>query len=144
MMQTYGTHMASEHETSTAYQARTREFTPPGDGGTRSPDLIHKAYGRAVMDRPPGGAPHTSGWHGRVARLLALLGPAVLLLSKLKVLAIFSKVGLTGVSMLVSVWAYAALWHLGWTAAMGLCRPALRPRDGALDRHASQLKGVCA
>src|SRR5919202_359574 len=143
-MQTHGTCMAGEHETSIDSQARTRALTAPGEGGTRSPDLIYKAYGRVAMDGPPRGDPHTSGWHGRVARVLALVGPAVLLLSKLKVLAIFSKVGLTGVSMLVSVWAYAALWHLGWTVAIGLCRPALRPRDGALDRHASQLKGVCA
>ena len=118
-MQTYDTCMIREHETSTAFQARTRKLTAPGDGGTRSPDKIYKAYGRVAMDGSPGGDPHTSGWHGRMARLLALLGPAVLLLGKLKVLAIFSKVGLTGVSMLVSVWAYAALWHLGWAAAIG-------------------------
>src|SRR5918912_1067383 len=118
-MQTHGTCMSREHETSTDYQARTRDLTAPGDGGTRSPDLIYNAYGRVAMDGPPRADPHTSGWHGRVARLLALLGPAVLLLGKLKGLAIFSKVGLTGVSMLVSVWAYAALWHLGWAAAIG-------------------------
>ena len=118
-MQTYDTCMIREHETSTDYQARTRDLTAPRDGGTRSPELICNAYGRVAMDGPPRGDPHTSGWHGRVARLLALLGPAVLLLGKLKVLAIFSKVGLTGVSMLVSVWAYAALWHLGWAAAIG-------------------------
>src|ERR687887_2121860 len=118
-MQADATRRASEHQTSTDCQARTRDLSAPRDGGTRSPDLIYKAYGRVAMDGPPRGDPHTSGWHGRVARLLALLGPAVLLLSKLKVLAIFSKVGLTGVSMLVSVWAYAALWHLGWAAAIG-------------------------
>src|SRR5919201_1369605 len=118
-MQTYGTCMSREHETSTDYQARTRDLTAPGDGGTRSPDLIYNADGTVAIDGPPVGGTHTSGWHGRMARLLALLGPAVLLLGKLKVLAIFSKVGLTGVSMLVSVWAYAALWHLGWAAAIG-------------------------
>src|SRR5919198_5892405 len=118
-MQADATRRASEHQTSIDYQARTRDLTAPGEGGTRSPDLIYKAYGRVAMDGPPSGDPHTSGWHGRVARLLALLGPAVLLLGKLKGLAIFSKVGLTGVSMLVSVWDYAALWNLGWAAAIG-------------------------
>jgi Zn-dependent protease len=118
-MQTYGTRIARELRTSTDYQARTRKPTAAGDGGARSPDLIYNADGTVAMDGPPDGGTHTSGWHGRVARLLALLGPAVLLLSKLKVLAIFSKVGLTGVSMLVSVWAYAALWNLGWAAAIG-------------------------
>src|SRR5919202_1535288 len=131
-MQTHGTCMAGEHETSIDSQARTRALTAPGDGGTRSPDLIYKAYGRVAMDGPPRGDPHTSGWHGRVARVLALVGPAVLLLSKLKVLAIFSKVGLTGVSMLVSVWAYAALWHLGWAAAIGFVVLLFIPFLGAM------------
>ena len=118
-MQTYGTGMAREHQTSNDYQARTRKLTAPGEGGTRSPDLTYNAYGPVARDGPPGGDTHTTSRHGRVARLLALLGPAMLLLSKLKGLAIFSKVGLTGLSMLVSVWAYAALWHLGWAAAIG-------------------------
>src|SRR2546421_9014707 len=99
-MQAHGTRMAREHQTSTDFQARTRKLTAPGDGGARSPDLTYNADGTVAMDGPPGGDAHTSGWSGRVARTLALLGPAVLLLGKLKVLAIFSKVGLTGVSML--------------------------------------------
>src|SRR5947208_9925950 len=112
-MQTYGTRMPREHESSTDDhdQARPREPTALGDGGARRPDLIYNVDGTVAMDGPPEGRTRTSGPHGYMARLLALLGPALLLLSKLKVLALFSKVGLTGVSMLVSVWAYAALWN---------------------------------
>jgi len=35
------------------------------------------------------------------------------------VVVVFGKVGVTGLSMLISVWVYAAVWGLGWAAAVG-------------------------
>lgn len=56
------------------------------------------------------------------ARLLAPLAPFLFLLGKLKFLlafAKFGKVGLTAITMLISVAAYASFWGLGWAAALG-------------------------
>jgi Zn-dependent protease len=88
----------------------------------RAPDAIYNADGTIALGAPPrraNGDTATGNRRGQVVRLLAWLVPALLLLSKLKFLAIFGKFGITGVSMLVSVWAYAALWNLGWAAAVG-------------------------
>lgn len=98
--------------------------------GATTPDETARERPRAAIVRvgagrlsaagrsPDPGAP-TRGAQGRLARLLALLAPLLVVLSKLKLLTVFGKVGVTGVSMLVSVWAYAALWNLGWAAAIG-------------------------
>ncbi len=48
-----------------------------------------------------------------------MLAPVLYLLTKLKFVVVFGKVGVTGLSMLISVWVYAAVWGLGWAAAVG-------------------------
>lgn len=102
---------------------------PDYDDGARaagpqrlSPDMIYHADGTIAMGRPAPGTPRSGRRNNLFARLLAPLVPALILLSKLKfllVLAKFGKVGLTAVTMLISVVAYASLWGLGWAAAVG-------------------------
>lgn len=86
--------------------------------------MIYQPDGTIVVAAPPRGGRGrpTSGQRGIWGRLLAPLAPVLYLLSKLKFLLLFakfSKVGLTAVTMLVSVVAYASLWGIGWAAAIG-------------------------
>lgn len=60
-----------------------------------------------------------AGWRRAAGRLLGPAVPVLYLLGKLKFLALFGKVGLTGLTMLLSVGAYAWAWGLGWAAAVG-------------------------
>ncbi len=121
---------ASDDDESTTHDA-TWGATSGGDPAGRtssdsyarplSPDMIYQADGSIAL-----GTPHPprrrSAAGGLAARLFAPLGSGLLLLSKLNFLFLFAKfgkVGLTAISMLVSVVAYASLWGLGWAAAFG-------------------------
>ncbi len=76
-------------------------------------------YGTVVQDASPRSRARGRGVLGR---LLAPLAPIIFLLSKLQgliLLAKFGKLGLTAVTMLLSVFAYAAAWQLSWAAAIG-------------------------
>ncbi len=68
---------------------------------------------------PSDGDTPSSGQRRRPHGRLAMLAPVLYLLTKLKVVVVFGKVGVTGLSMLISVWVYAAVWGLGWAAAVG-------------------------
>ncbi len=83
------------------------------------PDARATADAPLVPDAPQGAAPAQRERSRSLRGLLTLLAPALYLLTKLKFLLLFGKLGLTGLSMLISVWAYAALWGLGWAAAVG-------------------------
>jgi Zn-dependent protease len=87
-----------------------------GYGPARTPDMIYHPDRTIAVGAPP------RGRRGGFGRLLAPLAPIVYLLSKLKFLLVFakfSKLGLTAVTMLVSVVAYASFWQIGWAAAVG-------------------------
>lgn len=85
------------------------------------PDVIYHPDGAIAVGAPPrsSGSRRAGGKRNNWTRLLAPLAPLLYLLSKLKFLLIFSKIGLTGLTMLISVVAYASLWGLGWAAAIG-------------------------
>jgi len=83
------------------------------------PDARATTDAPLVPDAPQGAAPAQRERSRSLRGLLTLLMPALYLLTKLKFLLLFGKLGLTGLSMLISVWAYAALWGLGWAAAVG-------------------------
>jgi Zn-dependent protease len=88
-----------------------------GEGAGWGQGVQPPYYGTVVQDATP-----RSRRRGLLGRLLAPLAPVVFLLSKLQgliFLAKFGKLGLTAVTMLVSVVAYAAAWQLSWAAAIG-------------------------
>jgi Zn-dependent protease len=96
--------------------ARVEHGDGTGYGPSRTPDMIYHPDGTIAVGAPPRGRRQGFG------RLLAPLAPIVYLLSKLKFLLVFakfSKLGVTAVTMLVSVVAYASLWRIGWAAAVG-------------------------
>ena len=93
-------------------------YAPP-----RSPDMIYQPDGSIALGAPPrpnGRAGSRGSGKGNAwTRLLAPLAPFLYLLGKLKFLLVFSKIGLTGLTMLLSVVVYASAWGLGWAAAIG-------------------------
>jgi Zn-dependent protease len=101
---------------STEPSARVEHGDGTGYGPARTPDRIYHSDGTIAVGAPPRGRRQGFG------RLLAPLAPIVYLLSKLKFLLVFAKfgkLGVTAVTMLVSVVVYASFWGLGWAAAVG-------------------------
>src|SRR5438067_9816 len=101
---------------STEPDARVDHGAGPGYGPARASDMVYHPDGTVAASAPPRGQRRGLG------RLLAPLAPIVYLLSKLKFLLVFakfSKLGVMAVTMLLSVVAYASLWGIGWTAAIG-------------------------
>ena len=101
---------------STAPSTRVEHGDGTGYGPARTPDMIYHPDGSMAVGTPP------RGWRRGFGRLLAPLALIAYVLSKLKFLLVFAKfgkLGVTAVTMLVSVVVYASVWRIGWAAAVG-------------------------